>query len=774
MKLETAALSELMLDLAASLYGEKLFKRRQLMDATEAEVRRLGLWTTEDDILSGSVGIKSRGLAAIDYRFSDLARVESLMSEGRDSWRVAAMELVRIREKSGAGSTTASRPENPVTHKSETLSVIRPQSKRLVYDLVTQAGVDTSDWANFKGDHPASNPKYCYDWAFWDDTKRVVVLCLWYSQMDEHGGVAFQELNYREVARKADGVRVARAQRMDHGLSLAFKRNLPVRVIVIDGDRRGEADAEFSKVALRMLDPMPWSVVSYDSDSGECRVERGTRAVQVRSFLLTWGNFEETPDSEMLEVTEALKTAATSQTQWSSGNRRDMNVGERVFLLRQGRDYPGIVGQGIIAEAPKPGKHWDPERRKAGVEAWYIKVNWHEMLSKEAGLSRQTLVDAGFSESLLNAQSSGVMIPDADLAKLDQLWTKHFQLSPGDIGAKALEAPAKTENRRLARIAYNSAGWQRPTGDAGELESGETYNAKNKFGHEDWLFRAEWVIDGWRYAFVQGLSNHYRTKYRGQPLDVTLYTLQPDKRRRLVATIYGLESLSDEQAKDALAAFKARGWLRTMQAEVKAIGGNADALGDPKWAEHILNVRYRLDNVDAYPPDTFLSDDDWIHDRHRYMLYRLEDTDRERIEHGRPGRSGSQQPPEVRRLFRRGTKPVEYTPEHDRMQAKLMAELQTEYGRTCVCREEDFVDVRVETDKELIYFEIKTDLDPRAVIRQALGQILEYAYHPARTGRRPDRLVVVGRTALGPQDEFYMKSLCERFSLPLSYRVISL
>ncbi|MDI1247850.1 MAG: hypothetical protein PSV13_03110 [Lacunisphaera sp.] len=652
------------------------------------------------------------------------------------------------------------------------LSVLQPKSKQLVYDLVTQAGVDTSDWANVKGGHAAANPKYCYDWAFWDDAKKVVVFCLWYSQMDEHEGRVFEVLNYRDVARKADSVRVARARRMDQGLYMAFRRKLPVRVIVVDGARRGEADADFSKVEFRMLDPVPWSVVSYDADTGACRVEREQSAVTVRSFLLTWGNFEETPDSEIEDIARKLKRAKTVEGQWSSGNRKDINVGERVYLLRQGPDAPGLVGWGTVSEEPFEDDHWDPARRRSGVKANYIMVHWREMVPKDAGIPRARLVELGVADSLLNAQGSGVIIAEEISRQLEAVWSENYRLLNKALPVPEFDSLESRSERKLARIAYNSAGWQRPTGDAGELESGETYNAKNKFGHEDWLFRAEWVIDGWRYAFIQGLNKH-RLAYFGQSLDVTLYTLQPDKRRRLVATINGLESLDNDQAKDALAVFKERGWLRTMQKEVKDIGGNADALGDPKWAEHVLNVRFRIDNVDTYPPDTFLPDDDWIHDRHRYMLYKLEDADRQRIEQSRLGRSGSQEPPEVRRLFRRGTNPIEYTPEHGKMQAKLMAELQQEYGKECVCREEDFVDVRVETEKELIYFEIKTDLDPRAVIRQALGQILEYAYHPARAGRRPDSLVIVGRLILGEQDKAYLASLRERFSLPISYRVVT-
>ena len=79
-----------MVQVAIERFGAKTFRRRQLMEATEFEVRRRGLWTADDDILSGSVGLKSRGLADIDYRFSDLARWGTIISERRNYWRLAS------------------------------------------------------------------------------------------------------------------------------------------------------------------------------------------------------------------------------------------------------------------------------------------------------------------------------------------------------------------------------------------------------------------------------------------------------------------------------------------------------------------------------------------------------------------------------------------------------------------------------------------------------------------------------------------------------------
>lgn len=136
--------------------------------------------------------------------------------------------------------------------------------------------------------------------------------------------------------------------------------------------------------------------------------------------------------------------------------------------------------------------------------------------------------------------------------------------------------------------------------------------------------------------------------------------------------------------------------------------------------------------------------------------------------------SGSTTPPNMVSFWKSGTDGQICTPEHARMQETLMAELKTEYPWCLVKREVEFVDVRVETAKEILLFEIKSDLDPRSVIRQALGQILEYAFHPARQHAKPVRLIIVGRRKLAKPEAAYLDRLRAEFSLPIEYRVVAL
>jgi 5-methylcytosine-specific restriction protein A len=160
------------------------------------------------------------------------------------------------------------------------LSELRPtQSQRLI-DLVRAAGIDVSDWANFKGGRAkaASNPKYCYEWSYVVPAK-LIVLNLWHDQMTERpDGVVLMEWNPKEFASKRRGVERARGMRADDAIKTAVKDELPVRVIILGGTRRDINNPEHlaSQVSMRLLDPMSWTINSYDSKTGQCTLTRGS------------------------------------------------------------------------------------------------------------------------------------------------------------------------------------------------------------------------------------------------------------------------------------------------------------------------------------------------------------------------------------------------------------------------------------------------------------------------------------------------------------------
>lgn len=323
---------------------------------------------------------------------------------------------------------------------------------------------------------------------------------------------------------------------------------------------------------------------------------------------------------------------------------------------------------------------------------------------------------------------------------------------------------------RLTRISYNSAGWLRPTGEAANQEQSNTYNSIHGFGHEDWLFRNEWTIDGWRYAFIQGVGKSRKALVKlQQPFDLTLFSVEPDKRRRYVAHIREAEALDDQQADAAVQAFRDTGWLTLMEKEIDAVGGDSSALAGALLASDILNVRFRVENVALLPPNVYAQEGDRILGLSRYQLYKVNHED---FSGPKRSRAGSELPPNIRSFIRKSVSAREVSPEHAKMQAKLMQELRHEYPTARVVREQDYIDVLVETATSICLYEIKSDLSPATVLRQAIGQLLEYSHRIPNPSQKTVTLVAVGRVALTDGVGEFLQHLQLARGLPLGYRVV--
>ncbi|MBY8951372.1 hypothetical protein [Pseudomonas carnis] len=327
----------------------------------------------------------------------------------------------------------------------------------------------------------------------------------------------------------------------------------------------------------------------------------------------------------------------------------------------------------------------------------------------------------------------------------------------------------------ITRICQNNSNWQYPTRSA--TEASNTFFSQHGYGHEEWLFRFEWQIGGWQYSFLQGVNKGRESRLlRGERAgDVVLYTLTPAG-RRYVARIRHIEFLDDTQGTAALNHYKRLGWYDRMLEEIDTVRGERTGLGNGEWAPYVLNVRFRPEDIEWYPPNTFAEAADPVLHYNRYQLIELnnEAVLPATINTRRPVRKGQNLPPIQDSYFRSGASGRECSPEHGIMQAALHEELKVEYPDANIIFEDNFVDVTVTTQTETILFEVKSDLCTRRVLRLAIGQLLEYAYYWNEAPEKTVRLVAVGRTALSPEDERYLQYLTEKLNIPLEYRQVKL
>lgn len=151
---------------------------------------------------------------------------------------------------------------------------------------------------------------------------------------------------------------------------------------------------------------------------------RGDDVEMNKCFFVLWNGSDEGLDpsvrEEMIEETAA---GLTYPDFWSFGQGYgDPLVGDRVFMLRTGKNR-GVVAAGeLISDGIFPGEHWG----ESGREAKYVDVSWNVMLADEDRLPveevQQALAD--FKFPVLN---SGRLIKEPSASVLAELWERHLE-----------------------------------------------------------------------------------------------------------------------------------------------------------------------------------------------------------------------------------------------------------------------------------------------------------------------------------------------------------
>jgi len=177
---------------------------------------------------------------------------------------------------------------------------LRPVADLKVMDLVAEAGVDVGPWAIKQNGqsvaNPRANPNYCYEWAF-GENREPIVLCVWHASLTAHReGVAYQG-NLRARAKSLEDIvldrkeasdtrsraknQAKRCDGFDFRVQRAFRNALPLRVILLEGERADRLGHDASKVSRRALDDSPWHVHAYDYDNGAFTILRGAPVLPV-------------------------------------------------------------------------------------------------------------------------------------------------------------------------------------------------------------------------------------------------------------------------------------------------------------------------------------------------------------------------------------------------------------------------------------------------------------------------------------------------------------
>jgi hypothetical protein len=191
---------------------------------------------------------------------------------------------------------------------------------------------------------------------------------------------------------------------------------------------------------------------------------------QAATYLFAWNPASYAWPELEAQMREVQAKGGADHT-WSCGRVKNIAPGSRFFLIRLGGEPRGIVGAGVILDAPRQDAHWEPERAAQGETSNFVDIRFDALSRVPLVTGRELSSDPGLATYKWSTQMSGVRIPDETAAVLERLWRE--RLRARGAGGHGGELPAHV-------VARWRELWQGVQDDAEWLEQQRARDARRK------------------------------------------------------------------------------------------------------------------------------------------------------------------------------------------------------------------------------------------------------------------------------------------------------
>ncbi|WDF77022.1 hypothetical protein PQ469_24365 [Mucilaginibacter sp. KACC 22773] len=353
---------------------------------------------------------------------------------------------------------------------------------------------------------------------------------------------------------------------------------------------------------------------------------------------------------------------------------------------------------------------------------------------------------------------------------------------PEDI--ELLFGYAKTQ-ARASRLTWNSNGWVMPSGPDGKSADDSAHERRYGYGHEEWLFDTGKLIDGYHYGFLEPVRK-YQAAYIGKKYDIWLYSINDTtKLRYWIGEIAGLEVIDTNIANEITDHYRAQGWLGEMENQIIASGANIKGFSEYQGID-LFNIRFKPENLKLNDPYYELPEDHPVYRAQRYTLmfvreeYLIVTPDQDDDFPFIPPEENEDTEVDRRRkrTYVSPPRPIEIVYLHEEICKALAKKLRKKYGRKNVKREHWAgygmyrIDIVVKDGDEKIFYEIKSYTNLLTSIREAVGQLMEYALWPDR--KKAKKMIVVTQTEVTTKAATYFKNLRDNYNLEVYYQSFNL
>ncbi|GGH65879.1 hypothetical protein [Phaeocystidibacter marisrubri] len=328
-------------------------------------------------------------------------------------------------------------------------------------------------------------------------------------------------------------------------------------------------------------------------------------------------------------------------------------------------------------------------------------------------------------------------------------------------------------NERLMRLTWNTNSWTKPTRHEYDIaninNSSSRFDEKYGYANEEWLFSHEFTVGKVQFGFIEGAS---KLGDNGPSLleRVHLFTINDkSKSKYYVGYIDNLEVLNQDEINN----LPLGKWNEIVKRDIQEIEGSLEYVKERQW---LPNVKFNIEDVQLLD-ELLVMKGSSNSKQNRFVPYKVSKLGDEIYNLYKSSeqvqvqwKSGRGNPPDEYEMNTKAKK-RKVTRIHTDLVNGLADYLELTYPKDQISAElfridNKLIDIAVRNSNTFILFEIKTSKIAKDNIRQALGQLLEYAYY---SDLEIESLIIAGPAAMSKNDLDYLRRLKHKTQIPLEY-----
>ncbi len=152
------------------------------------------------------------------------------------------------------------------------------------------------------------------------------------------------------------------------------------------------------------------------------------------AFVLLWNPDQwHWPEDDFADAVAATARGEAFHSRWSTGSRHQgIDVGDRAYLVRQGRSDRGLVAVGYFTSEISSGEHWDGTGRTAP----FAEIDFERVLAPADVLPISTLVASSHEVKWNSLRGGGVEVSPQGESEVEGLWSSHVATLDGSASTR--------------------------------------------------------------------------------------------------------------------------------------------------------------------------------------------------------------------------------------------------------------------------------------------------------------------------------------------------